>query len=66
MHTTEEQPVAALPCQRFRTSSNPEELLLPWPAQVVRAVERLGAHVDKARIKRTLHAMICFEGKPQL
>ena len=30
----------------------------PWPAQVVRAVERLGAHVDKARIKRTLDAMI--------
>ena len=29
-----------------------------WRAQVVRAVERLGAHVDKARIKRTLDAMI--------
>ena len=58
--------MAALPCQRLKTSSNPEKPLLPWPAQVVRAMERLGAHVDKARIKRTLDAMICFEGKPQL
>ena len=40
--------------------------MMPWRAQVVRAVERLGAHVDKARIKRTLDAMSCFEGKTQL
>ena len=32
--------------------------MMPWRVQVVRAVERLGAHVDKARIKRTLDAMI--------
>ena len=37
---------------------------MPWPAQVVRAVERLGAHVDKARIKRTLVAMTPLRETP--
>lgn len=58
MLTTGTQLASAHSYQRLRKSPNPDIGMTPWRAQVVRAVERLGAHVDKARIKRTLDAMI--------